>query len=121
MASLKKRGKKFYAQYYLGTKQKRVCLETDSLQIAKEKLRKLESGLARGEGNPLPSRTPIGEVLDAYVAHIRAHKTPKSAQTEIYYLREAFGDACDGLKVTSRKVSEKARKKLLKPGIDRRR
>ena len=121
MASLKKRGDTFYAQYYIGTKQKRVCLDTDSLQIAKEKLRQLESNLARGIANPLSTRTPIGEVLDAYVKHIRAHKTPKSAQTEIYYLREAFGAVCDGLKVTSRTLSEKARKRPLRPDVDHRR
>jgi hypothetical protein len=87
MASLKKRGSFYYAQYYVGTKQKRVSLETGVYQVAKEKLRQLESSLVRGEVNPLPSKTPIPQVLGAYVEHIRAHKTPKSAQTEIYYLR----------------------------------
>ena len=43
MASLKKRGTTYYAQYYVGGKQVRHSLETDSYQLAKEKLRKLES------------------------------------------------------------------------------
>ncbi|MBI9018166.1 MAG: hypothetical protein JEZ07_12995 [Phycisphaerae bacterium] len=43
MASLKKRGKSYYIQYYQGGKQKRSNLHTSSLQLAKEKLRQFES------------------------------------------------------------------------------
>ncbi len=118
MASLKKRGKKYYAQYYVGSKQRRVSLETESKQIAKEKIRKLESAMLRGEDSPLPTKTPIGDIVEEYVNHIRAVKTPKSAQTDIYYLREAFGEVCEGLKCTSRKRTEKTRKRKLKPGMD---
>lgn len=114
MASLKKRGNLWYAQYYLGRTQKRISLQTTSYAIAKEKLRRLESGLAQGDDNPLPSRTPIAEVLTAYVEHVRTIKTAKSAQTDIYYLREAFGPVCDGLKITSRIVTEASRKRCLK-------
>ncbi|RNC68700.1 MAG: hypothetical protein ED859_09250 [Desulfuromonadales bacterium] len=35
--------KTYYAQYYVGGRQKRVNLETTSLQIAKEKLRQLDA------------------------------------------------------------------------------
>lgn len=55
MASLKKRGTQWYAQYYLGRTQKRISLQTTSYGIANEKLRRLESGLAQGDDNPLPS------------------------------------------------------------------
>lgn len=113
MASLRKRGKTWYAQYYLGRTQKRVSLNTDSFQVAKEKLRRLESSLAQGNDNPLPSRTPIGEVVAAYVRHIRLTKTAKSAQTDIYYLREAFGSVCPELAITSRVVGEASRKRAL--------
>src|SRR5690606_27096787 len=34
----------------------------------------------------------------------------KSAQTDIYYLREAFGPCCDALTITSRTPSPKTRK-----------
>ena len=57
MASLKKRGKFYYAQYYVGGRQKRVSLDTSSLQIAREKIRQLESARFKGEPNPLPTRT----------------------------------------------------------------
>ncbi|MCP4375253.1 MAG: hypothetical protein GY794_03615, partial [bacterium] len=122
MASLKKRGKKYYAQYYVGSKQRRICLQTESYQVAREKLRKLESSLAQGDENPLPSRTSIGNALTAYVKHIRTVKTPKSAQTDVYYLRSAFGPVCEALQVNSRKQSVRAMKRppKAKSGQDRR-
>lgn len=105
MASLKQHGSTFYAQFYLGGKQRRVCLGTDSHQIAKEKLWQIESSLARDEGLGLPTRTPIAQVVEAYVNHIRTVKTAKSAQTDVYYLREAFGAICPALTITSRRLS----------------
>jgi len=48
MASLKKRGKRYYVRYYLGKKQVTKSLDTSSLQIAKEKLRQHESDEFRG-------------------------------------------------------------------------
>jgi integrase len=107
------RGSTYYAQYYLGSRQKRVCLRTESLQVAKEKMRALESRLAQDGTTGLPTRTPIAEVLTAYVQHIRTVKTAKSAQTDAYYLREAFGPVCDALRITSRKVTEASRKRCL--------
>jgi len=100
---------------------RRVSTGTEFLQIAKEKLRQFESAQARGEASVLPTKTPIAEVIAAYVEHIRSAKTPKSAQTDIYYLRDVFGPITAGLKVTSRKLSAKSKKRPPKPGQDRRR
>jgi len=111
MACLKKRGKNYYAQYYIGAKQTRVCLHTESLQIAKEKVRQIESALVRGEDTPLPTRTSIADVVNAYVERIRTSKTAKSAQTDVYYLRTMFGAICPALEITSRKVTPKAKKR----------
>lgn len=121
MASLVRRGKYYSIQYYLGGKLRRLAAGTTVYQVAKEKLRQLESAQARGEDNPLPSRTPIAQVLTAYVQYIRTIKTPKSAQTDIYYLRDAFGPICEAVQVTSRKVSATCKKRPPKPGQDRRR
>lgn len=121
MAWLTKRGSFYYIKFSLAGKKKRIATGTESLQIAKEELRQFESAQARGEDSPLPSKTPITNVLTAYVTHIRATKTAKSAQTDIYYLRDAFGPICDAVKVTSRIVSKKAKKRPPKPGQDRRR
>ena len=66
MASLKKRGKTFYAQYYVGSRQVRKCLRTTTLQVAKEKLRQIESAQLYGSKLPLPTKTPLDKVLSAY-------------------------------------------------------
>ena len=91
MASLVKRNDTFYLQWYVGKKIRRQSLRTRVLQIAKKKLRQFESAQIRGPEDFLPTRTPIVDVVTAYVEHIRHVKTPKSAQTDVYYLREAFG------------------------------
>jgi integrase len=123
MASLVRRQDRpsWYIQFYLSGKLKRVCTGTDSFQMAKEKLRQFESAQARGDELPLPTKTPIADVVTAYVQHIRNIKTAKSAQTDTYYLRDMFGPICEALQVNSRKVSAKAKKRPPKPGQDRRR
>lgn len=121
MASLIQRGEVFYIQYRVSRKLKRISTGTDSLQIAKEKLRQFESAQMRGDGTGLPTRTPIADVLTRYVDHIRTTKTAKSAQTDVYYLREMFGPVCPALEITSRRPSRLARKRPPKEGQDRRR
>jgi integrase len=114
MAYLYRRGRMFYLKYYVAGRQKEVSLRTHVLQIAKERQRQFESAQAAAPGtdaNPLPSRTPVAQVLEAYVAHIRTVKTAKSAQTEVYYLREVFGTCCPALTCTSRKLSPLARRR----------
>jgi integrase len=113
MASLIQRGNVFYIQYCVSGRARRVSTGTDCAQIAKEKLRQFESAQYRGDDNPLPTRSSISDVVEAYVSHIRTVKTAKSAQTDVYYLREAFGPICPGLQVTSRRLSAKARKRPL--------
>ncbi len=123
MASLIKRrfqgGTVWYIQFYRGGKQKRIKA-SDNYQIAKEKLRRFDAAEARGDANPLPSQTPVAQVVTAYVQHIRTIKTPKSAQTDIYYLRDVFGPICEALRVTSRKLNPARKKRPPKPGQDRR-
>jgi len=121
MASLIQRGEIWYIQYCVSGKARRVSTGTDSEQIAREKLRQFESAQFRGNDNPLPTRTPIADIVTAYVNHIRTVKTPKSAQTDIYYLRDAFGPICAALQVTSRKISLAVKKRPPKDGQDRRR
>src|SRR3954469_7997876 len=79
MASLVQRGDVHYIQFRLSGKLRRISTQTDSLQIAKEKLRQFESSQMRGDLNPLPTKTPIADVVNAYVEQIRTVKTAKSA------------------------------------------
>ena len=111
MAGLIKRGNVYHAQYYIGKKQKRVSLETGSLQLAKEKLRQLESALYRGNDNPLPTKTPIATVVTAYIEHMLARKTAKSVVRDSYYLRETFGPICPALTLKNTKISAKGKKR----------
>jgi integrase len=121
MASLIHRNGTYYIQYCVSGKARRVTTGTESLQVAKAKLRQFESARAEGTDNPLPTRTPIADIVTAYIGHIRVTKTAKSAQTDTYYLREMFGATCPALQVVSRKQSAAARKRPPKPGQDRRR
>lgn len=101
MASLIKRGKTYQMQWYEGDKKRRVSLKTDSLQIASEKLRQFESARYRGDTAPLPTRTPIGEVVSAYIAHMKAHRPESSWSKDVSYLREMFGPCCPELQLSS--------------------
>lgn len=59
-------------------------------------------------------------MVGAYINHIRTKKTAKSAQTDVYYLREALDPCCEQIEITSRRVSTKAKKPHRKPGQDQR-
>ena len=48
----------------------------------------------RGDDVPFPTRTKLVEILERYVEHVRTVKTAKSAQTDVYYLRQMFGPIC---------------------------
>jgi hypothetical protein len=65
MAGLIKRGKVFYATYYCGGRETRRSLGTTSLQVAKEKLRHIESARHRGDDSPLLTLPQIDEQLAA--------------------------------------------------------
>lgn len=118
MASLLKRGDVYYAQYYVGKRQKRACLNTGILQIAKEKIRDIESALFKGASIPLPTKTTLGKVVEAYVLHMQTTKTADSAKKDISYLREVFGPVCPSLAIKNNKNSEKAHKHPFRNAIE---
>jgi len=109
MAGLIKRGKKYYLVYFEGQNEKRISLQTESQQIAKEKKRQFESKMLAGHSSYLPTKTPLPQILDKYIDYISAKKTPKSAQTDVYYLRGMFGPIGRKLEITSLKRSQKAK------------
>lgn len=96
----------YYIQHMVSGKPKRFSTGTDSLKVAEEKLRQFESAVYRGTESLLPTKTLTTYILSQYVEHIRSAKTEKSAQTDIYYLRDAFGPVCDELKVTIARLVE---------------
>ncbi len=120
MASLVRRGKTYYLQWRIGSRIKRCSLRTTSTQIAREKLRQFESAQFKGEESLGPTRTKLTDILTRYAEHVRVTKTPKSAQTDIYYLRQMFGPVCQALAINSRRTSLRTMKRPPKPGQDRR-
>ena len=96
MASLIQHSDTYYLQWRIGKKIKRRSLGTSSLQIAKEKLRQFESSQYKGEDNPLPTKTLLTEIITKYIEHIRNIKTENSAQTDVYYFRQMFGEYMSG-------------------------
>jgi hypothetical protein len=105
---------RYYIQFRYGGKLKRRCIDTAIFQIANQKLGDFENARARGDDDAGPTKTAIPEVLTIYVAYIRNRKPAKGAQTETYYLREAFGPVCDAAAITSRKLSRKRRRMAVK-------
>ena len=120
MAGLIKRGKIYYAMYYIGNSKHRVSLKTDSKQIAKDKIRQIESKLAQGQNNPFPTKTSLADIVNAFVEHIRTYKTGKSVSKEVYYLRQIFGIICPALKIVSSKTGKEAKKTSPKKNGDKR-
>ena len=71
MASLIERNGVYYITDRLSGKIVRHSLRTDSLQIAKEKLRQYQSAQLRGDDIPLPTRTPIAQHEHLRAAFLR--------------------------------------------------
>ena len=91
MACLKKRGETLQIQWYEGGRQRRRSPDTESLQIAEERLRQFESAQLRGDVLPLPTKTPIGEVVASFIEHMRARRPERSWRRDASFLRESFG------------------------------
>ena len=100
MAFLHKRNKTYSNRHAVGSNQPQDRFTPDR----QRKLRRYESSKLQGLDSPLPTRTLIADVVSAYVQYIRTVKTPKSAQTDIYYLRQTFGSICKALEITSRRL-----------------
>jgi len=110
MASLRKRGKIYYASYYVGGHERRRSLETTSYQIARERLRNLEASLALSEvDSQLPTKTPVGDLVEAYVERIRNTKTRNSVRVDTWYLRSIFGPICPTLRAIEKRGRKKRR------------
>jgi conjugative relaxase-like TrwC/TraI family protein len=85
VASLIVRGSTFYIQYMVSGKAKRVSAETESLQIAKEKLRRFETAQANGSGNPLPTRTAtVGNLCWAEFIHFTARPVDGTPDPQLH-------------------------------------
>lgn len=107
MAGLSKRGTMYYAIYNVAGKERRRSLNTSSYQLAKERLRKLESTLACGGEEELPTKTRLRDIVEAYVIHMRNTKTANGAKVDTWYLRSIFGPICPALQMDKQKRGQK--------------
>ena len=96
----RKGSKPYWADIWYGGKKRSISLRTDNLGVARSMLHQKLAVLREG-GLQLPTRTPTGEILEKFVQHLRANGRLKSAQTDVYRLREFFGGVCPGLEANS--------------------
>ncbi len=97
-----KRGKQYYLDHFDRGIRKRISLDTSSLQVAREKQRQFDSARACGRDNPFPTQTPLADVVEAFIGHMRAKLTANSIDPNLAYLRKTFGPICPGLEQVRR-------------------
>ena len=109
MAGIFQRGKTWYLFYTtVGKKQKRVSLDTPCKQLAEEKLREFESAQFRGASNPLPTKTPLAQIIERYVFQLKARSKEGNVKKVVSYLRGTFGQITDCLKIKNQKIADKS-------------
>jgi len=96
MASLYKRGDRYWISYYLDGEHVCKSLRTTILKIAQEKKRKIEYELAIGDLQPV-SKLPLPKILSAFCQHLQTTRTYKSYKNDFSRLRVFFGPICPAL------------------------
>lgn len=116
MATLYKRGPIWWIKFHHRGRLFRKSLRTNNRQLARERSRSLETSVKDG-GFALPAastRTPLGHALEEFCLYLRTTRTAKSAQTDVYYLRQLFGPACPAMWINARRpMSDGERKKRI--------
>ncbi len=98
MASLYKRGKCYWASYWVNNRQFQKSLRTKIERVARDKLKRLEYELAIGDLQ-LSSRLPIRTVLQSFCEHMQLTRTFKSYKNDVSRLRVLFGQICPALEL----------------------
>ena len=116
MASLYKRGRIWWTKVFHRGEVSRQSLETTNRQLARERARLVESSIKDGvfKVRGSSTRTPLALALEEFCSYLRTTRTAKSAQTDIYYLRQLFGPVCPSIVVNARKpITESERRRRL--------
>ena len=98
MASLFKRRKQYWVNYYLDGVQVRKSLRTTNERVARAKLKQIEYELAIGDLH-VASRLPLPVILETFCRHLMATRTYKSYKNDFSRLRVIFGPICEALKI----------------------
>ena len=59
----------------------------------------------------MPTKTPVAQVVGAFVRNMFAKKRARNAAKDVYYLREAFGEICPELRIRNERISRKGKKR----------
>ncbi|MDP9174337.1 MAG: hypothetical protein M3O30_10795 [Planctomycetota bacterium] len=102
MASLLKRGSKFYIRVYVNGKAKDIATKTTNIKIAEKLLQKVEYENATGQ-LATATRTPLAKLLEDFVAHLRANHRQKSVKNDLSRLRMIFGPLTPALELAAKK------------------
>ena len=97
MASLYKRGSRYWIGYTVNGRRVDRSLFTTNLRVARDKKRRLEYELAIGDLQQA-SKLPLASVLAAFCRHLQATRTYKSYKNDFSRLRVFFGPVCAALK-----------------------
>ncbi len=97
-SSLKKRNGIYYLHYIENGVRKRLSLHTNSLRFAQDKQRQFDSARVRGEDTTLATRTPLAEIVSAYIQHMQTRFTKNGFVSDLSVLRKMFGPICPELK-----------------------
>jgi len=98
MASFYKRGKQYWATYYINGKQVKKSLETADERVARSKFKKIEYELALGELE-ISSKLSLPVILESFCQELKVTRTFKSYKNDFSRLRVFFGTVCESLKV----------------------
>jgi len=102
MASLLKRGSKFYIRVYVNGKAKDIATKTTNIKIAEKLLQKVEYENATGQ-LATATRTPLAKLVEDFVAHLRANHRQKSVKNDLSRLRMIFGPLTPALELAAKK------------------
>ena len=102
MASLLKRGNKYYVRIYVNGKAKDIATKTSNVKIAEKLLQKAEYENATGQ-LATATRTPLAKLLEDFVAHLRANHRRKSVKNDLSRLRMIFGPLTPALELAAKK------------------
>jgi integrase len=102
MASLLKRGNKFYVRVYVNGKAKDIATKSGNIRIAEKLLQRVEYENATGQV-ATATKTPLAKLLEDFVAHLRANHRDKSVKNDLSRLRMIFGPLTPALEFAAKR------------------
>lgn len=111
MASLYKRGARYWTGYSQNGRGIDRSLVTDNLRVARHKSRKIEHEVAIGDRHQASTRSLV-PLLKALCRHLQATRTYKPYRNDVSLLRVFFGPVCKSLELSHpslRRAAEEAK------------